>query len=541
MDKKRFPLNVEAMKTYGLEQWLSEDLVWPVGPVEFRALRDDIETGYLTLSARYSQEHNDDVLMCALKLLLTYLMTLQAQWAVTRLRLLGREPFAAGDNAIALFYGMFLRKEAGFSRQIMRLDPLVAPVPAFATRAWGHWNAFLRNVKYTFQGQATFLPSRHFYCLRYPGDRMASYVQQQGKMISYFYPYPLIVWPCSNDDAIAARARATTEDVIKMLKSVAAKYGINFDAFIENDLRLVSTEIFVSVIKNRTVLYPALKKIQAQSIVVGNLGKIYSRLLCMTAKQAGVSVTGEEHGHNFGLINHNFDAMNDLAFVDNYLVSNVSAARIIKATGRPVLKLLRTDVNIIPTHSAVYESAWEESKKKRMPQEIRTVMFMEYPLTGVHHKEICAFWSYALRIMLPAARFVRAQGKRTILKLHPDRLRESKGFYESFFDEIIADPFEKVYQRADALFYSYIASTTFGFGLHTHLPIMFYDVLLYDIVEELRPPLSKRCWVIPSAFDDKECVRFDKEVFAQMLARRPQMPDDTFLRKYTFANQGGGQ
>lgn len=58
-----------------------------------------------------------------------------------------------------------------------------------------------------------------------------------------------------------------------LLKSVAAKYGINFDAFIENDLRLVSTEIFVSVIKNRTVLYPALKKIQAQSIVVGRIRK----------------------------------------------------------------------------------------------------------------------------------------------------------------------------------------------------------------------------------------------------------------------------
>ena len=140
--------------------------------------------------------------------------------------------------------------------------------------------------------------------------------------------------------------------------------------------------------------------------------------------------------------------------------------------------------------------------------------------------------NYQLDLILRLGLFLRSKGLKTILKRHPDRLAESDGLYNDFFDKLIIEPFESVYEIADAYIFTNIATTTFGFALLTNRPVIFFETFLNEVWEEVHKSLRKRCRVIPSKMESDGLMLFDKDALAKAIRKKTEEPDTEFAQKY---------
>ena len=99
-------------------------------------------------------------------------------------------------------------------------------------------------------------------------------------------------------------------------------------------------------------------------------------------------------------------------------------------------------------------------------------MIIGYPMTQYRPMEEVGFFFYIrLQFEFRLILALKNKGFRVLYKAHPDRLDEISGFFEKIVDEFMVDPFEKVWNQADALVYGLTSTSTFGYGLCTNLPI----------------------------------------------------------------------
>ena len=71
-------------------------------------------------------------------------------------------------------------------------------------------------------------------------------------------------------------------------------------------------------------------------------------------------------------------------------------------------------------------------------------------------------------------------GYYTIYKAHPDRIIEIGSLMNDYADECDNNKFENVWNKADALIFTYCTTTTFGFAIITPLPIVLLNEITTD-------------------------------------------------------------
>ena len=61
------------------------------------------------------------------------------------------------------------------------------------------------------------------------------------------------------------------------------------------------------------------------------------------------------------------------------------------------------------------------------------------------------------------------------IKAHPDRLLELGDIYHGIAKKVIAEKFEDVWHKAEAVIFTYATTTTFGFALNYPIPIVLIE------------------------------------------------------------------
>lgn len=112
------------------------------------------------------------------------------------------------------------------------------------------------------------------------------------------------------------------------------------------------------------------------------------------------------------------------------------------------------------------------------------------------------FFDYKFRLEVYLAKTLHAFGHTVVYKAHPDRLKEISGLMDDFVHEIIADPFEKVWRKAEVLIFTYVSTTTFCYALNLPIPIVLVEVEgstpWYNDMKEL---VEKRVAIVSAKID----------------------------------------
>jgi hypothetical protein len=232
-------------------------------------------------------------------------------------------------------------------------------------------------------------------------------------------------------------------------------------------------------------------------------------------------VIGGIHGHDIGVHKLIYSPMFDLTVVNSFIAGSKSTAEHFKQARElhPVSRKKRPEIVYFGYNS--FSGLRKTNHVNPGKASVKTVMAVEYPLTPFHHPSRTLFWHIQLRTTLLFARCARKAGISPWIKKHPDRLSESEGMYEPFFDKIYTEPFEQVYMNADAYFLPHLSSSTMALILLSSKPVFLFDWLLFDVWDSFAEILYKRCIIIKSSYSGDGIFQFDEEQLLTALKQSP--------------------
>ena len=82
------------------------------------------------------------------------------------------------------------------------------------------------------------------------------------------------------------------------------------------------------------------------------------------------------------------------------------------------------------------------------------------------------FFHYRLKLELHLLKELNKIKSDITYKAHPDRIQELGNIYKTEVKKINSQKFENIWQQAEALIFTYLSTTTFGFALTYSIPIV---------------------------------------------------------------------
>ena len=533
--EKIFPVDIQAVKEYGIENWQASFPCWPVSDADYLSLFEAIDELYLktTLEAAPALR---DALLAAYKITVDYATSFYAAMMVDRLTQQGfslsydKHSFSAG-------YYDALVKDTGSFRGTFHYYPGRWPeIPSFRQRIRG-WLYILRQngVNLYSDLKAPFRPSsRDCLVLSHPESELVRFAESQDKRIRYIYPFSVITSQCSGQASDLPGLDNTILRLVDGLGDIAQRFNIPMCTAHAMFFRDFTRSLLIHMGKTIAASRRYFQKIDKTDVLISKLGGTIARIVCAAGRREGFNIVGLTHGEVLGLrrtYNHAYELIN----VNTYLAPTEEAVRLWYKSWDRYIPSSEKRVEILSFNTTAYQTLWEDERRKPLPASIENTMFIEFPLTEFRYPNTLAFWPYQLDFIIRLASCIRKLGIKLIMKRHPDQLKASSGIYHPYFDELVDETFETVYERAHAFLFTNISTSTLYFALLTNKPVVLFDFQLEDMWEEVREPLRKRCRVVSSWFDDNGKVMFDEDALADALTKKPEQPDEAFARQFMFS------
>ena len=98
---------------------------------------------------------------------------------------------------------------------------------------------------------------------------------------------------------------------------------------------------------------------------------------------------------------------------------------------------------------------------------------MGYPMNIRRYTDDAhCFFHYRLKLELHLLKELNKTKFNITYKAHPDRLKELGNIYKQEVKKINSQNFEKTWEQAEALIFTYLSTTTFGFAISCSIPIV---------------------------------------------------------------------
>ena len=120
-------------------------------------------------------------------------------------------------------------------------------------------------------------------------------------------------------------------------------------------------------------------------------------------------------------------------------------------------------------------------------------MLMGYPMNAKRYTDdVNCFFHYKLKLELHLLKQLNKTNFSIAYKAHPDRLLELGDIYHGIAKKVIAEKFEDVWHKAEAVIFTYATTTTFGFALNYPIPIVLIEAKNTLWYPERKKILNKR-------------------------------------------------
>jgi len=519
----KVPTDIYAVKQMGLDAWQA-DFFWGISDPEFFELGDALLEAFDLLYEGQGKEDRD-LLMCDVGFLSFLCQHVHSLVNAARCETRGID-LIPGPLASA-----FQRPDWGtLARQLVRSFPW-RDTWAFQTRRMAKRIRFNENVSLPGRIYELF-KTQEVWSLGTFTRLKSEFVRSKGIRCDHPYVQTLLTASTpSKSEAPSERLCAGIQDFGERVREfLAEKYETEFAAkpFCDCWTRRLKSLLSISGCLNLTNRIP-------KTLLLSELGNPLHRLIALRLRERGTQVIGFHHGNDMGNAWEKFSGYVEAGVCDEFVCPTAAAARFHEEEYNMSGISRFRPVKFRSVETRHYWDLHEECKKHPSPGKIRTVMVMGYPMNAVRYLYSTAdFFLFQLDVELRLLKLLREKGFKAIYKMHPERRKEAAGLFEGRCDEISVEPFEKVWDQADAFFFGCTTSTTFGFALCTNRPVFVLDVEGRSWNSEARELLRKRCGMIPAAFGKGNRLEFDEGTILRNLSMEFGELDMEYLKRCMF-------
>jgi hypothetical protein len=268
-------------------------------------------------------------------------------------------------------------------------------------------------------------------------------------------------------------------------------------------------------------------------VLITEAGKPHSKIISLVNNRHNVKTYCFHHGSDMGEVIQKSSHIKDTSHCRYFIVpSDGAKTAYIKNYGNIAIEK-RTGTSYISNESTFYKELYVGNLDKKTNSKINSVMVIGYPMTPYRPmEEVGLFFYIRLEFEHRLMTELKNRGYRVLYKAHPDRLSEITGFFENLVDEFLVEPFERVWDKADALIYGLTSTSTFGYGLCTNLPITLIDIdgTLWN--KKQKKHLKGRISFVPAKLNREQKIEFSIDSLVDTLKNPKSATEWTDINSY---------
>lgn len=431
--REPFPVDIWSVKRYGVRRWL-DGFFWPVPDAESLAMATALDRSFVESFDGIDPRQSDLLLAC-------YGVTRQC-WDVLDARLVTVRLLRSGRQPVSDSRSPYLEQMAASTRAHLSVE---SPLRMADVAGWRRLGARaqtlyygLGNRRFDLSAIPGFASLPELGSWGYPSAAQLAYGAHTGRTVGLIHP---ALWvpkrtesPSERDRAHQAFGDTFVQGVCRLAKQHDADLtAAHLDLLIQVVFQWIDCVAdSVRELVDRIPPGPS-------TILANSLGSPLMKCFSVAARRKGHQVLGFPHGH-YGEHDDAVKSYNEFSVVDRYVVPTERSRALYERTQAKHPLPSRRRVGIKTLEEDGQRARRLRLRKDPVPNKIRSIMFVEFPLTPRRFLVSYSYWAFQLEIVTRVSCVVRRLGYRTILKRHPDRLAESENVYDEFFDDLISEP-----------------------------------------------------------------------------------------------------
>jgi len=523
MQGLRVPADIFALKSIGIDAWRSR-VFWPVSDAEYSELANLVLDEFDRVLVRLDPG-DSNLLLCDSTFAAFLIKHFHALLVQARIRQMGAELMI------------------GRVQQAYRPDWEVLQVPlVLERRSSVRWKMrlreFVKGVAFSSSRPVTerlksAFGTSDYVCVGSYGKLLERYLAEKTQSsCAYMYPQSFIG---ESDVSPMPSPNSKMEDAVRMLLEnlngeIRERFDLEFDVFGAASCWVRRIEFLRGV----EHAIRAKARMPRQLFCTEPASSMH-KLLSKVVLEAGGRVTAFAHGNDPGLLMNRMTGYVQMSLCSEFVCPSARSTELY----RDVLSL----TSIGQLHEVEYVSLSENQfqdwhlqfGREGNATPPKSVMVIGYPMNPTRYVLSQGdFFLFQLDLELQILRCLRRMGLRTIYKMHPDRIDEARGLFETECDEVMVSPFETVWSAADAFVFPCTTSTTFGFALCTPRPIVVVDVPGLKWNPRVYPGLSRRCRMVPASITPENRLLLDQVALIAALGPDADRWDDRFVSEFMY-------
>ncbi len=518
----RIPFDAFALKKIGVDVW-QRSFFWPVSDETYGRIADGVVDRVASLLSSIDRD-DANLLLCDASYSGFLIQHIQARVALALCQRNGIEAIlgAAAEYVRPDWVALakpFRPTERSIRRVTLEARKLAKRVAFSTKRGWS-------------QSSVAAVAGRSpVWSIGTVGEILTSYVEERG-LDSPSHHYAELLLDRRSDYCQDALGHLLDTGISEAMSSIEAHVDD------ETGVHLDLTEAFdcwrerlraVSSLSNSLR-----KKITATHLLCNEPASLLHRTVSHAAISNGARVVAFAHGNDPGLLRNRMTPYVQWANCDEFVCPSRGAIELHRdmhvASGMVEARDVRFEKN-----SDTQFRRWHEAMAQQYHNgSVKSVMVIGFPMNPRRYVLSQGdFFVFQIELELQTIRALRTAGFTTIYKMHPERIAEARGIYESECDEIVVEPFERCWSKADAFVFSSVTSSTFGFAVCTPRPIAVVDLDGQRWNPRIIDSLSRRCSMIPARFGTGNRPKLETDALVSAM-RTEKRRDDTYVRDFLY-------
>jgi hypothetical protein len=345
------------------------------------------------------------------------------------------------------------------------------------------------------------------------------FIRSKNKFYDHIdWPSLVIVDINPSDEIIAEYVKIFTTSIIDpYLKKISNHNSL----FVKNvDFDRVK-DVWLTRVFEAYLLYFSIKSsAKSSELLVTEMSKPIHKIITVAYQDSGCKVYGFHHGNDSAIHINKLLFSISISHCYNLVVPTNGIKDRYKKHYSNTYRISNMSTRFISVNSKEMYKIYSNNASISNVSDCDTVMIMGYPCNSgryIGHRGLFFYQQVDLEFRLIS--LLKSKNKRIIYKAHPDRLEEVESVFNGIVDEIITEPFERVWNKADLLIFTYTSTTTFGFALTTNLPIV-----LLDSEEDMRDAddvelIDSRIIRVPSRIGADTRIYFENDKLIKAIAQ----------------------
>jgi len=520
------PLDIEAAKKMGIEQWYTAKALWPIHTDRIEAIKKSVHSPFVSMCKTLPSYERQLALICY-KLFVKLQNILIYSECIEKITSNGDMPIAELPDT--QLYLCFATKPLVPEQIQLFFEKGMKPQEhstLYRCKGWLKTYAHAMKHRQVNKHKAEQVVYS-FYGL--PQDELVEFLSRKAR-IKIKYPGSLCYYPKSRNSGHEESALfGELQEVLASIVEAGGYQGV----LAQNLLHIPA--VFEQIIRDvacfeRWVYKGLARAPKKLRISISQLGTTKMRAIAAAAQRRGICVVGTSHGNNIGVDLTDAKALLDYTLVSDYLVPTAAAVKNYIAHSRETIARDIVRCRFINAQTHRFRALFTQHSQSQEQRQKNIVV--EFPLITNVIPQRHLNWNFQLHQNFQIASVLKKNAIDCRIKLHPDRLLYSTGVYDALYAGCETAPFDQYIRKPYCLIFPHISTTSFALALSGDCKIIVFSTYLYALSEELKEIMREQVHVVSSFIDKNGFIQIAEKELVEALHYQGTKDRSTLCEKY---------